>query len=293
MSSQPNGNTLVFGVIGDPINHSLSPQIHAYFAQLCGINMSYLPFHVQGDNIEAALRGAFALGIRGLNVTVPHKKAVLPHVLQPLDDFATQVGTVNTLVWEENGYSAHNTDYIGIQRSLAAINESFTGRRVAVIGAGGSAYAACVAAAAGGAASICIINRSQANAHSLARHLKCYYNIPIDVFEHPMGQPEIIIQTTTLGFGEALNKSPVSDLSFFAKTQLAFDIIYTPWETVFMRQAKQSGVPQVINGFPMLVYQAMAAFNIWQKRFFPDAKGLSNNNDENHVKTLRMLLNLN
>ena len=254
-----NGSTTVFGVIGDPVAHSFSPQIHGYFAEICGVNMAYLPFHVKDRYISDALRGAHALGIRGLNVTVPHKKLVMPHLVH-INPMALKVGAVNTLLWTEEGYAGYNTDYIGIERTVL----SFSDRRVTVIGAGGSAYAACIAAAKGGASCINIINRSLDNANALAYHVNTYYNIPINVFTlDKFSNSDIVIQTTTLGFGNTKDKSPVLDLSLFDDVQLVLDIIYSPWETVFMRQAKAAGVPKVLNGFTMLVYQAVSSFELW------------------------------
>ena len=276
-----NGKTTVYGVIGDPISHSFSPQIHGYFAGLCGINMAYVPFHVKGQNIPDALRGAHALGIRGLNVTVPHKKAVMPH-LAHIDPMAQKVNTVNTLIWTEDGYTGHNTDYIGIQRTVASLNITFKDRYVAVLGAGGSAYAACIAAADQEAKHITIINRTHENAVILASHINSHYNIPVELFSDSSPRPDVVIQTTTVGFGEAKDMSPIPNPGFFAGVQLAFDIIYSPWETVFLHQAKKAGVPKVVNGFPMLVYQAAAAFGLWHTERIQD--------EAIHIKTLEKRL---
>ena len=287
MTREINGQTNVFGVIGDPINHSLSPQIHGYFADLCGLNMAYLPFHVKDHAIPDALKGAHALGICGLNVTVPHKKAVLPY-LAHINPMAKRVGTVNTLFWTKEGYTGYNTDYIGIQQTLTALNVSFKGSTVAILGAGGTAYAACIAAADQNAKNIIIINRTRENAVFLASHINTYYNIPVDIFvpeefsDISAPKPDIVIQTTTLGFGEAKDKSPIPSISnFFKKAQLAFDTIYTPWETIFLRQAKKAGVPHIVNGFPMLVYQAAAAFDLWH-----NMEIIKNGKMETHIKTL-------
>lgn len=273
-----DGNTAVYGVIGDPVSHSLSPQIHKYFADLCNVNMAYVPFHVK--DLGSAIGGAHALGIRGLNVTVPHKKSIMPHILE-CDDMAKKIDAVNTLVWMKSGYTGHNTDYTGIQRTAASMGISFRGRCVAVLGAGGSAYAAAIAAADGQAKQIMIINRTLESAFILASHVNSHYNIPIEV-ENPSFRPEIIIQATTVGFGRLEGKSPV-DLDFFKGAEMAFDLIYTPWETEFLRQAKEAGVPKIVNGFPMLVYQAAAAFCLWHG---PD----SISDEEVHVKNLQGLL---
>jgi len=259
-----NGQTVVYGVIGDPVNHSLSPQIHEYFAELNGINMAYLPFHVKDADLGTAINGAHALQIQGINITIPHKQAVMPY-LTAIDPIAQQVGAVNTLLWTEKGYVGYNTDYIGIQRTVESANTSFKSKRVAVLGAGGSAYAACIAAAKGEAKHISIINRSEENAVFLASHVKSHYNISVnpsleDVYD-------IVIQTTSLGFGKYADRSTLDDLvkksDFLNGVELVFDLIYHPKETLFMRQAKEAGVPKVVGGFPMLVYQAAEAFKIW------------------------------
>ena len=265
-----DGNTAVYGVIGNPVGHSFSPQIHGYLAELCGLNMAYMPFCVSDHLVQDAICGAYALGIKGLNVTVPHKKAVMSHIVD-IDDMARQIDAVNTLVWTKGGYKGYNTDHIGIDRTIADLGMTFSERTVAIIGAGGSAYAAGVAAAKGKARHIVILNRTQENARLLALHINRHYNTPV-TFSNLDGQVlngqvldeqvDIVIQTTTVGFGQAVGKSPVAP-GFFKGVQLAFDIIYTPWETEFLRLAKSLGFPLVTNGFPMLVHQAVAAFNLW------------------------------
>ena len=256
----------VYGVIGDPISHSLSPKIHAYFAEQHKIEMAYMPFHVKGENLHEALCGAHALDIRGLNVTVPHKKAVMPFVAG-LDPMAERVYAVNTLIWKENGYIGHNTDYLGILQTLSSFGVSFEGASVGVFGAGGSAYAACIAAASQKAAQITIINRTKANSTILASHVNKYYNISVTLPEktESFTKMDILIQTSTVGFGELARQSPVECLSLFDGVQMAFDLIYSPWETAFLRQAKEAGVQYVVNGFPMLVYQAAEAFALWHE----------------------------
>ena len=291
MNREFNGRNTVYGVIGDPISHSFSPQIHGYFAELSGINMAYLPFHVKSTDISDAIRGAHALGIRGLNVTVPHKQAVLPH-LTCIDPMAQKVGTVNTLLWRENGYIGYNTDYLGIQHTLSALDISFAGNIIAVLGAGGTAYAACVAAADQGAKRIIIINRTRENAVFLASHVSYHYNIPVDILvpgEQMSVKPDIVVQTTTIGFGKSSDKSPILSLDFFSGVQLAFDVIYSPWETIFLKQAKEAGVQKTINGFPMLVYQAAEAFMLWQENFYDKSYEAM----EGHIETLAKRLHVN
>lgn len=262
-----NGQTEVYGVIGDPISHTFSPQIHRYFAEIAGRNLTYVPFPVKNEQLRSAIAGARALGIRGLNVTIPHKRAVMPF-LSRIDDKAVKIGSVNTLVEDDDGYAGYNTDHIGISRTLAAMKLSFEGRPVIVFGAGGSAYAACVAALDGGASGVAVVNRTPENATILAAHIKSFYNIDIQLYSFNdipnAGNNTVVIQTTTLGFGAQVGLSPVANPSFFEGAALAFDIVYTPWETAFLQQARAAGIPAV-NGFPMLVYQAAASFILWNR----------------------------
>ena len=292
MSQKTDAYTSVFGLIGDPVCHSLSPQIHGYFAELCGINMVYLPFNVKCNAVPHALKGAHALGICGLNVTAPHKEDVMPY-LANIDPVARQLGAVNTLLWTKEGYAGYNTDYIGIQRTVKAFGISFYGSTVGIFGAGGTARAACAAAASQGAKCVVIINRTRENAVNLARYISTLYSVPAKVFT--MGEVnssvfthnlDIVIQTTILGFGKAKDKSPISCLDFFKSVKLTLDVVYTPWETVFLRQAKKSLVPNVVNGFPMLVYQAAASFNLWREHFFNEGQGINDKEMDGHIKVL-------
>jgi len=262
-----NGSTAVFGVIGNPVSHSFSPRIHGYFAERHGLDMAYLPFRVADNKVKEAVNGAHALEIKGLNVTIPHKMAVMPY-LTKIDDMAEKIGAVNTLVWTEGGYEGYNTDYIGIIRSIEKTGLNAAGADVLIIGAGGSACAAAAAACTMGAGKITIANRNLKNADKVAYIINKHYNTRVEICRlDEISGADIAIQTTTLGFGEKADESPVRDASFFPKLSLAFDIIYTPWETVFLKAAREAGVP-CINGFSMLVYQALAAFEIWINCFF-------------------------
>ncbi|MCL1987090.1 MAG: shikimate dehydrogenase [Firmicutes bacterium] len=310
--SQINGKTATFGLIGNPVSHTLSPQIHAHFAQLYNVNMAYLPFCVQDKQLEIAVNGAFSLGIRGLNVTVPHKITIMPHLFA-VDKMAKCVGAVNTLVKAENAqkteqsqeksknipnilkndYIGYNTDYIGAIRTIEKFEKDKTGvslknSHVAILGAGGSAYAASIAAAEKSAKKLTIVNRTIENANTLAFHIKKYYNINIDLFtpqdfnntaKNPPNY-DIIIQTTTVGFEKGVNGSLVSNLAVFGKTQLAFDLIYTPWQTQFLQDAQNANVPNIVNGFPMLVHQAFAAFQLWHNIPSPQAHELEEQIEE-------------
>ena len=165
-----DAKTKVFGLLANPIGHSLSPRFQNALAAYCGENAVYLPFEVKRpETLEAALKGAHALGIAGLNVTVPYKEAVIPY-LSGLSEEARLIGAVNTLVRREEGYVGHNTDIAGMERMLLRQGLSIRGAKVLVLGAGGAARSAAVLAALKGAAELVILNRNKERAErSLSR----------------------------------------------------------------------------------------------------------------------------
>ena len=267
INDRVNGKTAVFGVIGDPIEHTFSPCIQNTFADILGKNIIYTALHVMTGNLGDAIKGAYALGICGLNVTVPHKKEVIKYLCD-IDKRAEAIGAVNTLKYTENGYVGCNTDIIGIDYSLKIRNTDIKGKKVLLLGAGGSACAAAVFAASGGAEKITIANRTQSRARELAEHTNKYYKADIEAIGlDEIGKNDsydIVFNTTTVGFGKMEGMSPIEDEGFFErkKVSLAFDTIYIPWKTKFISDAEKAGVTAV-NGFDMLIFQAAAAQEIW------------------------------
>ena len=261
-----SAKTKVFAVLGDPIEHTLSPMIQNYAAGLRGLDMSYHAFHVLRDGLENAVKGGFSLGISGFNITVPHKKDVMKY-LCGLDKNAEAIGAVNTLKLTPNGYVGHNTDIIGAYYALETNGVEIKDKNVVVFGAGGAGNACAAMAASRGAKKVIIANRTLNTAKELAAHLLKFYASDI----RAVGMDEIYdidadvaINCTTLGFGAKADMTPVGDVSWYKKAGVstAFDAVYSPWETRFLREAKQEGV-KTVNGFPMLVHQALAAQEIW------------------------------
>lgn len=267
VSDKINGSTKVFGVIGDPICHTMSPMIHNTMAQMLNTNLVYTGFRVKAEGLKDAIRGAYCLGIAGLNVTVPHKKAVM-ECLCTIDKTAEAVGAVNTLKYTESGYVGYNTDMIGSEYALKTNGVEIDGKTVLVLGAGGAANALTAMAAKNNAEKIYIVNRTLEKAQTLAEHIKKYYNVeilPMSISDiNKIERCDLVLNGTTLGFGENIEKTPVEDASFFkkAEVQVVFDAIYSPWETVLLKNAAKMGI-KTINGFDMLIYQAAAAREIW------------------------------
>ena len=260
-----NGKTKVFGIIGNPIDHSFSPILQNTLARVMGENIAYVPFKVESGEVKTALDGAFRLGICGFNVTVPHKKEVMESLVA-IDDLALKVGAVNTLKYTKHGYKGYNTDILGLGKCFDIEGIKIKGKTVVILGAGGAANSAAILAAQRGAGNIVIVNRTKANGQALKEQTARYYNGNIDVisFSELMGveNPEIVIQTTSVGMGEGVWESPVENTSFFKKVQAVVDIVYSPWQTKLLSDAKENGCV-AINGFDMLIYQGIASYEIW------------------------------
>lgn len=256
------GSDCVCGVIGNPIEHTLSPLIHNALAENLGQRAVYVPFCVTKENLQAAIEGAHALGIKGLNVTMPHKQEMFKYVTSVAPE-AEKIGAINTLVYTDEGYIGHNTDARGLALSLKEHQVVWKNKKVAIIGSGGAAYAA-YTAVADEASAIYIINRTKANAEVLKTHMAAYFNTPTDVYEDSEAlvlDVDIVIQTTGLGMGSLKAQMPKCSKGLLKEGVVAVDLIYEPWETLFLKEAKEQGCI-TINGFGMLYYQAVIAFEL-------------------------------
>lgn len=250
------------GVIGNPIGHSLSPRIHHALAEYSGQNLAYLPFLVEAEHLEEAIKGAHALHIKGLNVTMPHKKNVMKYV-ETLDEMAIKVGAVNTLVATKTGYRGYNTDAMGLRMALEYNHLDYENKNIAIIGSGGAAYAS-VVSVMDKAKSIHVFNRTKANAQLLKEHFEGQKKGLIQVYseeEYPKVAIDYVIQTTGVGMGQLENQVPKCTDNVLQTAQVAVDLIYNPVETAFLRKAKAKGC-LTLNGFDMLFYQAVLAYEL-------------------------------
>lgn len=268
-----NGKTKVMGLIGHPVEHTLSPLIHNTIASHMGENMIYVPFPASGD-MEAVIKGAYALGIAGMNVTVPYKSAVMPY-LERVDEQAKIIGAVNTLVRTQKGFAGYNTDLPGLKRAMESDGIGIKGQKILVIGAGGAARAAAFMGAFYGAGSIVILNRTPEKARHIADEIKektGFADIEafsLEGYDAVKGDGYLVLQATKAGLFPNTEDSPITDPAFFKKASVVYDLIYTPRETKFMRLAGQCGVP-AYNGMKMLLYQAAAAYEMWNHVVLPE-----------------------
>ena len=253
------------GVIGSPINHSLSPCIHNFWLQKYGINCSYEAIEVKENNLGKFVKNLSKKGYAGVNVTVPYKQKVSEY-LDKLSDKAIKIGAVNTVIVKKDGsLFGDNTDSYGFIENLKdhqPITQKINKNDIAIIiGAGGAARAIIVALLDAGFSSIKIVNRTRRNAEKLVEYLGgaievVSWNERNDVIKNAV----ILVNTTTLGMkGEPtlniiLNKLPC--------TAVVVDIVYSPLETELLKKAKFNGNPTV-NGIGMLLHQARPAFKSW------------------------------
>ncbi|MCA1056220.1 shikimate dehydrogenase [Rossellomorea aquimaris] len=254
----------LFGVIGDPIAHSMSPEMHnAAFGEL-GIRSVYGKFHVTKEDLTDGIKGIKALGLRGCNVTVPHKTAVMP-LLDEIDPLAEAIGAVNTVVNREGKLIGYNTDGLGYVEGLKKIVTGELSRKtVLIIGAGGAARAIYYTLASLGVNKIDLTNRSKDKAVDMisscpASIQSCY--LDLQEAEANLINYDVVIQTTSIGMSPNGHQSPLK-VGRVKQGAVYSDIIYNPLQTSFLKQAERSGAA-IQNGIEMFIHQGALAFEIW------------------------------
>jgi len=272
-------NTKLIGLIGHPIKQSYSPFIHNVASQFKNIDYIYLPFDVITDNLEIALKGGVALGISGLNVTIPHKEKIIKY-LDELSEEAAMIGAVNTVVNDHGKLKGYNTDISGILESLVEYKDLIAGSKVCVIGAGGASRAVIYTLIRYFKPDqITIINRTIQRADTL--HSYFSEKMRFDNFKTAELFPpdlvgifqssKLIVNSTPVGMFPNLNDSPTDLSESFGKDQLVFDTIYNPTETKLLKLAKQQG-SFTMGGLTMLVHQAAKSFKLWTGEELPIEK---------------------
>jgi shikimate dehydrogenase len=262
-----HGTTRTCGLIGNPVGHSISPVIHNTLADICGTDLVYTTFKVEKDDVASAVKGAYALNILGLNVTVPHKQAVM-ETLVDIDPLAKAIGAVNTLQRVDGGYKGYNTDILGLERELEDENVDLKGSNAVILGAGGAARAIAFLCASKSPKSVTILNRTLEKAQNIADAVNSYFKSDIakaDTIDRADKLPVkdyVVIQATSVGLYPNVDDVPVSSPEFYENARVGVDIIYNPYTTKFMKLMQEHGKP-ACNGLKMLLYQGVAAFEIW------------------------------
>jgi shikimate dehydrogenase len=267
-----DSNTLLFGVIGDPIRHSKSPIMMNRAFRETGINGVYTAFHVISDRVRDFAAGVRAMGIRGVNVTIPHKLDIMS-ALDEIDPSAQAIGAVNTIVNDDGRLIGYNTDGIGYVRSLKEEAErELAGKRIVVIGAGGAARGIIFALANEMPDRITIANRSVERAKALADSLQGKVEIraiSMEGLQSACTEADIVINTTSVGMFPNTDETPI-DASWLRPGAVASDLIYNPLKTRFLHEAEQRGC-RIHGGLGMFIYQGAYAFEYWTGQPAPAA----------------------
>ena len=246
----------VYGLLGNPVGHSLSPPMHeAAYGEL-GIDARYVTFEPDPGEVGAAVHGADALGIRGLNVTIPFKRDVLSHV-DP-DDLAARIGAVNTVDFSADPPSGHNTDAAGVLRAFERHDVEVAGREAVVVGAGGAGRAVAFALSDEGA-TVRVANRTVERANDLAADVPDATGHGLEALEELVPAADLLVNATSVGMEE--DRSPVPGDALHADLAV-LDAVYRPLETRLLREAAAAGATTV-DGAWMLLFQGVEAFERW------------------------------
>ena len=260
------------GVIGDPIEHTLSPTIHNAAFNHLKLDFVFLAFRVKAADLENAVRGMRGLGIYGLNVTMPHKSTVISF-LDEVDPTVQFLGSANTILNKDGKLSGFNTDGVGALKALRENGAELSEKKVLLLGAGGAAKALAFALAEE-VGELVVLNRAAEKARELAEALGRMFNKKVvggslspDAIAKNLRASDILINATSVGMKPNLSQSIVAP-QWLKSDLVVMDIIYDPVETKLARDAKAAGA-KVISGVEMLIYQGAASFEIWTGRAAP------------------------
>ena len=253
-----NKQTKLYGIIGNPVSHSMSPAIHnAAFIEK-GLNNVYVPLKIA--NIDAFMRECRKIDFQGFSVTIPHKESVLPF-LDDLDHTARKIGAINTIVNRKGKLTGYNTDcmaaVMGLEYSMKKANETLNNKKVSIIGAGGAARAIAFGLKEKGC-DITIFNRTTERAEKLSHDVKCKFESFEEIHQI---DSDILINTTSIGMFPNVDQTPVPK-NILKEGMIVFDAVYNPIETRLLREANEKGC-HTVNGLSMFINQAAEQFRLW------------------------------
>lgn len=264
------GKTKILGVIGHPIEHSLSPLMHNAALTQLGLDYVYLPFPVAPENLTTAIAGFASIGVVGFSITIPHKQAILP-LLSEISPIAQAIGAVNTVVNKGNKWLGTNTDVEGFIAPLqTTYHQDWSQKKAVILGNGGAARAVVAGCVQLGLAEIHVVGR---NLQKLQVFEQSWQNSPFaDKFQvhewtelpNLLHQANLLVNTTPIGMYPHVEQSPLSsqEMSYLPGDAIAYDLIYIPKPTKFLHLAQKQGIV-TIDGLEMLVQQGAAALKIW------------------------------
>jgi shikimate dehydrogenase len=286
-----NGTTKVIGIIGNPVGHSFSPAMFNAAFKSMNMNYVYVPFKVEKENLKYAIRGAKAFGIKGLNVTIPHKQKVI-NELDKFSIMANLIGAVNTIDFKNGKSKGYNTDCVGAIRAIKEVCD-LRNKSVVIVGAGGAARAISFQLAIEGVNNINMINRSPKKAKSLVYDIKTLLSADftdnskldevtidfshidlnfeygsLDELPNSIANADILIDTTPIGMHPNINDEPIAKHGEMHSDLIVNDIVYNPLETSLLKEAKKANAT-IIYGTKMLLYQGAENFRIWTGKEAP------------------------
>lgn len=261
-----SGKTRVCCIIGEPIEHTMSPMMHNAAFDSMGLDYVYIPFRVSREDLGRAVHGMRSLNVIGMNVTLPHKIAVIPF-LDEIDPLAQKIGAVNTITNEDGILTGYNTDATGFLRALIAEKIEPKGKNICILGAGGAARAIAFILADRGA-NLTILNRHHDSAKKLSDRILQHFRRKVVALELNrenmktfVKEVDILVNTTSVGMSPGVGETPVP-LTLLRRESVIFDIIYNPLKTRLLSEGEKRGA-KIISGVEMLVWQGVAAFELW------------------------------
>ena len=273
------GHTKLFGVLGSPISHSISPQMHNEAFRQLDMDCVYVAFEVGVDGMKSAVEGLRTLNVRGYNVTMPNKN-IMATLCDKLSPAAEIIGAVNTVVNDNGTLTGYTTDGTGYMRAVEDAGHHIIGKKMTLLGAGGASTSIFVQAALDGLSEISIFSRSTSKFNERARtimeKLKAYTDCKVNLYDledkarlrHEISESAILTNGSSVGMSPDIDHSIIDDISMFHKDLIVSDIIYNPRETKLIKLAKEAGCP-TFNGLYMLLYQGAEAFKIWTGQDMP------------------------
>jgi len=267
-----SGRTRVCGIVGDPVEHSLSPLMHNAAFQELNLDFVYVAFRVKKSRLREAILGARSLDVHGLNVTMPHKNAVIKY-LDETDPTARSIGAVNTILNDKGRLIGYNTDGAGALKALKENGVGLDGKKLLLLGAGGAGKAIAFYVTRE-VEELKILNRTTQKAKELAEVLRKKFGKKIDgnslsakIIKEELEDADILINATSVGMRPDVDRSLV-DPSWLRPDLCVMDIVYNPIETKLAKDAGLTGA-KVVSGIEMLVYQGAASFEIWTNHQAP------------------------
>lgn len=278
MKTEITGHTRLVGLFATPIRHSVSPMIHNKAFETLGIDAVYLAFDLGEKDLSTAIASIKSLDMLGANLSMPHKMAAVP-MMDELSEAAQLIGAVNTILHQDGKLIGHNTDGIGFMSSLKVKGIEVLQKKITVIGAGGAATAIIVQAALDGVKEIAVFNRKDDFFQKIQNKLAVISKktgCDIQLYDladqkqlaQEVAESRLLVNATGVGMSPQLAATPIEDFSIIHSDLAVYDVIYTPRETRFLKQAKERGVV-TSNGLGMLLYQGAAAFELWTGQKMP------------------------